>query len=215
MIIRLILDFRSAKSYCTGIYVKRCLGQVFAGTKFSICLALAFLAVIAQSQNLFFKWCIELRKLKLKGGRGKGGFIFRKSGNQNVSKIVSIYMINTFQKLAQLHFSFSSWSKISSFLFQQNDNCFKTTELLGMARGVASGMKYLADLGYIHRVIKSLQSLQWHVNCQGEKYGRFYMLFLTDFEACLVITIWFYFRIWLHVTFWLMINKYAKFQTLV
>ena len=52
-----------------------------------------------------------------------------------------------------------------------------------MARGVASGMKYLADLGYIHRVIKSLVSLQWHVNSQGEKYARFYMVFLVVCEA--------------------------------
>ena len=47
-------------------------------------------------------------------------------------------------------------SKMPTFLFQQNYFRFKTAELLGMARGVASGMKYLAHIGYIHRVIKTL-----------------------------------------------------------
>lgn len=37
-------------------------------------------------------------------------------------------------------------------MFQQNDTKFSITELLGMARGVASGMKYLSDMGFIHRV---------------------------------------------------------------
>jgi len=34
---------------------------------------------------------------------------------------------------------------------QQNDTKFTVLQLLGMARGVASGMKYLSELGYIHR----------------------------------------------------------------
>ena len=38
------------------------------------------------------------------------------------------------------------------FHVQNNDNQFSVVTLLGMARGVASGMKYLSELGFIHRV---------------------------------------------------------------
>ena len=47
-------------------------------------------------------------------------------------------------------------SEMLSFLFQQNYFRFEAAEILGMTCGVASGMKYLARIGYIHRVIKTL-----------------------------------------------------------
>ncbi|XP_065061022.1 ephrin type-A receptor 4a-like isoform X6 [Rhopilema esculentum] len=45
---------------------------------------------------------------------------------------------------------FMSNGSLQSFL-QKNDDKFTALQLLGMARGVASGMKYLSEKSYIHR----------------------------------------------------------------
>ena len=34
---------------------------------------------------------------------------------------------------------------------QQNDGQFTVIQLVGMLRGIASGMRYLSDMGYVHR----------------------------------------------------------------
>ncbi|XP_065655894.1 ephrin type-A receptor 4a isoform X3 [Hydra vulgaris] len=52
-----------------------------------------------------------------------------------VNMIVLKYMVN---------------GALDKFL-QKNNNQFTILELLGMARGVASGMKYLSEMGFIHR----------------------------------------------------------------
>ena len=46
------------------------------------------------------------------------------------------------------------WKK-QIFHFQEHHSKLSIHQLLGMARGVASGMKYLSDLGYIHRVFNT------------------------------------------------------------
>ena len=35
---------------------------------------------------------------------------------------------------------------------QTNDGKFTVTQLIGMMRGIASGMRYLSEMGYVHRV---------------------------------------------------------------
>jgi len=40
---------------------------------------------------------------------------------------------------------------------QSNDGKFTVLQLVGMLRGIASGMRYLAEIGFVHRVMSSAQ----------------------------------------------------------
>ncbi len=40
---------------------------------------------------------------------------------------------------------------MSSLLQQKNDGQFTVIQLVGMLRGIASGMRYLSEMGYVHR----------------------------------------------------------------
>lgn len=46
------------------------------------------------------------------------------------------------------------WDCLFLFL-QSNDGKFTILQLVGMLRGIASGMRYLAEIGFVHRVINN------------------------------------------------------------
>lgn len=47
---------------------------------------------------------------------------------------------------------------LDTFL-RMNDGKFQCIQLIGMLRGIASGMRYLSEMNYVHRVHLSLFSL--------------------------------------------------------
>lgn len=50
--------------------------------------------------------------------------------------------------------SFGFKVQLPGFLFfflQKHDGQFTVIQLVGMLRGIAAGMRYLADMGYVHR----------------------------------------------------------------
>lgn len=44
------------------------------------------------------------------------------------------------------------FGNINYCIFQTNDGKFTVIQLVGMMRGIASGMSYLSEMGYVHRV---------------------------------------------------------------
>lgn len=44
--------------------------------------------------------------------------------------------------------------------FQANDGKFQVIQLVGMLRGIAGGMQYLAEMNYVHRVSYDALSLR-------------------------------------------------------
>ena len=43
---------------------------------------------------------------------------------------------------------------------QNNDGKFTVLQLVGMLRGIASGMRYLAEIGFVHRVMIIMNTVE-------------------------------------------------------
>lgn len=48
---------------------------------------------------------------------------------------------------------------LHSFIIQANDGKFQVIQLVGMLRGIAAGMQYLAEMNYVHRVCQMFNKL--------------------------------------------------------
>jgi len=46
---------------------------------------------------------------------------------------------------------------LQCILVQSNDGKFTVLQLVGMLRGIASGMRYLAEIGFVHRVMNNCE----------------------------------------------------------
>ena len=80
--------------------------------------------------------------------------------NAAVTNVRSFHFMQIFQKVRPFVFyvkyikSVALTAYACSFLpslFQKHDAQFTGIQLVGMLRGIASGMKYLSDMGYVHR----------------------------------------------------------------
>ncbi|XP_056145626.1 ephrin type-A receptor 6-like isoform X1 [Lampris incognitus] len=91
----------------------------------------------------------------LKGGfaeRQRRDFLREASimGQSNHPNIIKLEGVVTKSRPVMMVVEYMENGSLDSFL-RQHDGHFTVIQLVGMMRGIASGMKYLADMGYIHR----------------------------------------------------------------